>query len=69
MNQFKVYGGGFYRYVKNNRTNKAHWLRKDTPLKRTEKDLFTKEEAEAIIEKNNSSIMRMGSVHMEAATC
>lgn len=64
---YRVTGGGFYRFVINNRSYKAsRWLRKDQPLKKTEREELTEAEALEVIERNNKAFMKMAGVKMEA---
>ena len=68
MTQYNVLGGGFYRYTLNTRTNKGAWLAwQDRPLKRTEKDSFTYDEATEIVKRNNASYMKMAGVMIKEA--
>ena len=61
---YKVIGGGFYRYTINTRSKRGRWLRKDVALKKTERELFTEEEAGAILYNNAHSYVRMGGAKM-----
>lgn len=67
MKNYMVTGGGFYRYIINNKTLKGSWRRIDERLKRTERDTFTKEEADIIILKNNSAYIKMSNVELKEA--
>lgn len=68
MKRYNVLGGGFYRYIKNTRTNKGQWLAWESrPLKRTETDSFTYEEAMDIWRKNETSYIRMAGVEIKEA--
>ena len=64
MQEYKITGGGFYRYTLNNRSKRGRWLRKDVQLKKTERELFTEGEARAIIENNERAYMKMAGVKM-----
>ena len=59
---YKVTGGGFYRYTINKRTGRSAWRRNDQPLKRTERDTFTKQEADEIVARNNTAFIKMSNV-------
>lgn len=64
---YKITGGGFYRYTLNNRTKRGAWIRKDVQLKRTERDTFAKEEADAIVEKLNAAYIKMSNIEITEA--
>lgn len=64
MKNYKVTGGGFYRYVMNNRTHRGRWLRRDIEPKKTEREELTEEEARGVIERNEAAYMKMAGVKM-----
>ena len=65
--QYKITGGGFYRYTLNNRTHKGAWIRTDQQLKRTERELFSKQEADEIVARNNAAYIKMANVTIKEA--
>lgn len=68
MTFYNVLGGGFYRYTLNKRTNRGTWLAWDSrPLKRTETDKFTYEEAMQIWRQNEKAYVKMAGVDIKEA--
>lgn len=64
---FRVIGGGFYRYIKNNRTGRGWWRREGEGLKRTERETFTEEEAREILAQNSRAFVKMAGAEMVEA--
>lgn len=59
---YKITAGGFYRYTINKRTGRSAWRRNDQPLKRTERDLFTIEEAQEVEKRNANAYIKMANL-------
>ena len=59
---YKITAGGIYRYITNKRTGRSAWRRNDQPLKRTERDTFTKQEADEIARRNESAYTKMSNL-------
>lgn len=62
MQKYNVIGGGFYKYILNTRTGRGSWRQNGAPLKRTERDALTEEEARAVVESNARAFCKMANV-------
>ena len=62
--QYRIHGGGWYIYLFNDKTKIGRWAMYNNKQK-GERELFSKEEADKVIARNESSYMKMGNVFKE----